>query len=258
MTCNILLLVLPVLWPFISLTLGAPASDRTPGEMNKGPNDPQSSARTTTAYTVSAPTTTDAVVGPTTTMLGLRLANVTGVLRDPSLATPTATATIDPQSLGHALATKLDRSQQALQISQYARKDPNDGGDAGKYWILAGVTAPNEQFPGGADKGSTGAPQVASSDFVSFDIKNSLDGQMHKVEIHTPPLNSTGDLDQAPLTITGFPGKDDKFDTSNPGKSALCDVGPWQTTKNPSDQARLPIGGMRRDIRCLGDAPKAG
>ncbi|KAL8697094.1 MAG: hypothetical protein Q9201_007310, partial [Fulgogasparrea decipioides] len=136
---------------------------------------------------------------------------------NPSSANRVATATFDPQLPFDAWGARPSRLEQTLQISQYARKDPNDGGDAGKYWISAGVTAPSDQFPGGANEGSTGGPQVASSGHVDFDIKNTLDGQMHKVVIHTPLLNSTGDLDQVPLRINGFPGKGEQFDTSDPG-----------------------------------------
>lgn len=181
---------------------------------------------------------------------------------DVPLADPTAPemadATGDPQSAGDASKTKPDKPQQTLQHSQYARKDAKDGGDAGKYYVEVGVTAPNKQYPGGVNEGSTSGPLVASADYVSFNTKDPPDGQMHKITIYTPPLNDgrdPKDQDNSSLTVEGFPKDGDKFDTSNPG-NVKCDVGKWQPTGNNYAQQKIPtLGDTRRDILCLADSP---
>ncbi|KAL8775646.1 MAG: hypothetical protein Q9209_000142 [Squamulea sp. 1 TL-2023] len=99
--------------------------------------------------------------------------------------------------------------KQTLQISQFVRKDPKDGGDAGKYFISAGVTKPNDKYPGGANEGSSSGPQPAKEDSISFTVKLDGDGgETHDVIIITPPLDGGQPVDEvvnAPLTIKGFP-----------------------------------------------------
>ncbi|KAI4086255.1 MAG: hypothetical protein LQ344_007695 [Seirophora lacunosa] len=133
-----------------------------------------------------------------------------------------------------------------LQISQYARKTPENPGPAGNYYIMASVINITVQYPNGTLLGSTREPTATDDDRVSFQITTEKD--VHDITIKTTVRRwKMVDPDSADLVILGFPVRDRQLWSSD----SQCEVGQW----HPADDAylleSLPfLGNFTRNIRC--------
>ncbi|KAL8996689.1 MAG: hypothetical protein Q9169_003861 [Polycauliona sp. 2 TL-2023] len=133
-----------------------------------------------------------------------------------------------------------------LDLSQYVRKDPTVGGDAGSYFISAEITKPTEQNPAGAIDGHTPGPVAVPNGEITFTYRN---GEK-EITIIVPSINSgtsVEEMDHRSLQIKGWPNDQSDFD---PSQEKGCSVGEYMDSMNDYALERQPIGPKRRDIRC--------